>query len=66
MREPLPAGGGSSAVQDGRWIPLSNQFMGGAFPGSQLLNRFLHIGHVRLGEKWGGSLGDLKRDAVVA
>lgn len=38
--------------------------MSSTFPGSQLLDGFLHIGHVRLGEKWVSGLGDLKRDAV--
>lgn len=66
VREPLPAGGGSSAVQDGRWIPLSNQFMGGAFPGSQFLDGFLDIGHVCFGEEGVGSLGNLEWDAVFA
>lgn len=28
--------------------------------------RFFYIGHVRLGEKWVGSLGDFKRDAFFA
>lgn len=37
--------------------------MGGALPGSQFLDRFLYIGHVRLGEKWVGGLGDFKWDA---
>lgn len=40
--------------------------MSSAFPGSQLLDGFLHIGHVRLGEKWVSGLDDLKRDAVFS
>lgn len=43
-----------------------DQFMDGAFPGFQLPDGFLYIGHVCLGEKWVGSLGDFKRDAVFA
>lgn len=43
-----------------------DQFVCGAFPVSELLDGFLYIGYVGLGEKRVGSLGDPKGDALFA